>query len=314
MLLHKDFLGGNIKVIEQNGDTFVLENELRDTAGDWFYWAFCVEGAKNRTVTFQLQKNRLGYWGPAVSYDLVNWHWLDSAENNENGDAFTYHFSENENKVYFAHHMLYHPERFLRFAKEHNLAVEQLCKGYKGSSIPCVTFGDGNQSVILTSRHHACESTGTYVLEGVLAELIENPIPDTKVFCVPFVDYEGVIRGDQGKGRSPYDHNRGYSYDQESIYPECEAIKEYAKSNGCHFAFDFHSPWHKWGENDTVFIVQNNTEQLDRFNTFGELLEESITSASLKYAHKNDYPPETGWNKGGSRFAKYMRKREENTN
>ena len=61
-----------------------------------------------------------------------------------------------------------------------------------------MTFGDGNQSVILTSRHHACESTGTYVLEGVLAELIENPIPDTKVFCVPFVDYEGVIRGDQG--------------------------------------------------------------------------------------------------------------------
>lgn len=308
MLIHQNFIGGNISVREINGDTIYLENEIRDTTEDWFYWAFCIEGAENRKITFKFNQNRLGYFGPAVSFDLENWHWLDSVE----GDSFTYHFSQNESKVYFAHSMLYHPNRFLKFAGKYNLQIYELCKGYKGSSIPCIKFNEGSTSIVLTARHHACESTGNYVLEGVLEELIVNPIPDAKVFCVPFVDYEGVIRGDQGKSRAPHDHNRDYSYDEKSIYPECNAIKKYVTENSCHYGFDFHSPWHKSGENDNVFIVQNSIEKLKQLNRFGELFEESITYDSLKYEHKNDYPPETGWNKGGAQFANYMKLMEEN--
>ena len=308
MLIHQNFIGGNITVKEIDGNTVVLENELRDTTGDWFYWAFCVEGAENKTITFKFQQERLGYFGPAVSYDLENWRWLDSID----GDSFTYQFGKNENKVYFAHSMLYHPKRFFDFADKHNLKIQELCKGYKGSSVPCVKFGEGNTSIILTARNHACESTGNYVLEGVLEELITNPIPDAKVFCVPFVDFEGVIRGDQGKSRAPHDHNRDYSYDEESIYPECNAIKEYAKVNGCNYGFDFHSPWHKGDVNDTVFIVQNRIEKLDKLNKFGEIFEESITENSFKYEHKNDYPPNTGWNECGAQFSNYMSNRAEN--
>ena len=308
MLIHQNFIGGNITVKETDGNTVVLENELRDTTEDWFYWAFCVEGAENKTITFKFQQKRLGYFGPAVSYDLENWRWLNSVD----GDSFTYKFNENENKVYFAHSMLYHPKRFFDFADKHNLKIEELCKGYKGSSVPCVKFGKGSTSIILTARNHACESTGNYVLEGVLEELIANPIPDAKVFCVPFVDFEGVIRGDQGKNRVPHDHNRDYSYDEESIYPESNAIKEYAKVSGCNYGFDFHSPWHKGDVNDTVFIVQNCIEKLDKLNKFGEIFEESITENSFKYEHKNDYPPNTGWNEGGAQFSNYMSNRAEN--
>lgn len=308
MLIRQNFIGGNITVKEINGDTVYLENEIRDTVEDWFYWAFCVEGAENRTITFKFSQNRLGYFGPAVSFNFENWHWLDSVENN----SFTYCFGQNESKVYFAHSMLYHPSRFIKFANKQNLYIDELCKGYKGSDIPCVKFGTGKTSIILTARHHACESTGNYVLEGVLEELIINPIPNTKIFCVPFVDYEGVIRGDQGKSRIPHDHNRDYSYTKKSIYPECDAIKKYALENGCHYGFDFHSPWHKSGVNDNVFIVQNSTEKLDKLNRFGELFEKSITPYSLKYEHKNDYPPENGWNKSGTQFSNYMNLREEN--
>ncbi len=308
MVIHKDFMGGNISVKEINGDVVYLENELRETTDDWFYWAFCVEGAENQSVTFKFQENRVGYFGPAVSHDLVNWHWLDQAE----GESFTYHFGETESKVYFAHSMLYHPDRFLKFADKHQLNVKELCKGYRGSSVPCVEFGEGSSSIILTSRHHACESTGSYVLEGVLEELISNPIPDTKVFCVPFVDYEGVIRGDQGKFRAPHDHNRDYDTDKESIYPECDAIKKYAKANGCHYGLDLHSPWHKSQENDNVFIVQKNLGKLAQLNRFGEVFEKCITESSLKYEHKNDYPPEIGWNRNYGGIASYMQLREEN--
>ena len=201
MILHKDFLGGNIKVIEQKGNTFILENEIRDTKGDWFYWAFCVEGAENQTVTFSFNQSfRVGYWGAAVSYDLVNWCWVDNVD----GESFTYEFKENESKVYFAHSMLYHPDRFFKFAAEKNLNVTKLCDGYKGSQIPCVEFGSGDKTLVLTARHHACEATGNYVLEGVLEYLMQNTPEDLKFLCVPFMDYDGVVDGDQGKNRKPH--------------------------------------------------------------------------------------------------------------
>ena len=96
--IHSNFIGGNIKVKEISGDTVVLENELRDTEGDWFYWAFCVEGAKGRTLTFKMQQTRIGYWGPAVSHDLAEWSWLDSCTEN----SFTYSFGKDESRVYFS--------------------------------------------------------------------------------------------------------------------------------------------------------------------------------------------------------------------
>ena len=102
MTIHQNFIGGNIHVKEITENTVVLENELRDTVQDWFYWAFCVEGAQDNEITFRFQKNRLGYWGPAVSHDLVHWHWLDSVDK----DSFTYCFGKSESCVYFAHSML----------------------------------------------------------------------------------------------------------------------------------------------------------------------------------------------------------------
>ena len=40
MWIHKKFTSGNIKVVSTNGNIVTLENELRDTIIDWFYWAF----------------------------------------------------------------------------------------------------------------------------------------------------------------------------------------------------------------------------------------------------------------------------------
>ena len=103
MIIHKNFVGGNICVVKQNETDIYVENEIRDTQEDWFYWAFCVENAEGKTVTFHFQKNRLGYFGPAVSHDLIEWRWLNQVGDNE----FTYTFQKGENKVYFAHNMLF---------------------------------------------------------------------------------------------------------------------------------------------------------------------------------------------------------------
>lgn len=302
MKIHGDFTGGNIRVVSMEDDQITLENELRDTNTEWFYWAFCVEGAAGRTLTFHMQADRLGYFGPAVSHDLMEWHWLDRVEGND----FTYSFGPEEDRVYFAHNMYYHPDRFFAFAKEKNLEIRTLCKSKRGRTTPCVSFGEGEKQVILTSRHHACESTGTYVLEGVLESLMEKPIPGIKVLCVPFVDYDGALDGDQGKNRAPHDPNRDYLWEEEPIYPEVAAIRSFARNHEPFLALDFHSPWHRGGVNDTVFIVHSDKNKEEKFREFSSLLVEAMTPDALQYFGKTDYPSETGWNFPGAQFSRNM--------
>ena len=303
--IHGNFTGGNIRVKEIVGDTVFLENELRDTEGDWFYWAFCIEGAKGRTLTFKMQRTRLGYWGPAVSHDLESWSWLDSC----NEDSFTYSFSNDEDKVYFAHHMLYHPNRFYSLCDNLNLTVNELCKSRKGRSVPCLHIGNGEKSIIFTSRHHACESTGDYVLEGVIKELKKSPIENARILIVPFVDYDGVIDGDQGKARFPHDHNRDYIDDP--IYPEVRSIRNHMRKYGCNYGFDLHSPWHKGGVNDKIFVVRNLVEKNEDFDSFSSAFESKIDKDSMKYFKKDDYPACTSWNQPGPSFGYTVNTRSE---
>lgn len=51
------------KMRNENG--YVLKNEVRDSGDDWFYWAFCAEGAAGKELTFQFDPNRIGCFGPA---------------------------------------------------------------------------------------------------------------------------------------------------------------------------------------------------------------------------------------------------------
>ena len=301
--IHNDFIGGNIRVKELSDTTVVLENELRDTEGTWFYWAFCVEGAQGRSLTFKLEPDRLGYWGPAVSHDLCEWHWLGECD----GNSFTYRFGDDESKVYFAHNMLYHPDRFISLCQRRGLPVSELCKSRKGRSVPSINLGEGKTSIIFTSRHHACESTGTYVMEGVIDELCASPIEDARILFVPFVDYDGVVDGDQGKSRIPHDHNRDYL--DEPLYPEVRSIKAHAKKYGVNYGFDLHAPWHKGGVNDKIFVVRNRTDKIDRYDRFSDIFAKEISENSMSYAKENDFPPCTDWNQPSANFGCTMNSR-----
>lgn len=298
------FEGGNIEVISVNDGKIVLRRELRDTNGEWFYWAFCVRGAQGKTITFDITDNYVGPFGPAVSRDNENWRWLDKRNDDH---SFTYTFSENENCVYFAHHMLYHPDRFYRFCSKKNISVKSVGKAKNGDNIPYITFGGGDEYIVLTSRHHACESTGSYVLEGVLTELADNLIEGLRVICVPFMDYDGVCAGDQGKNRIPYDHNRDYEFDKEPIYNTVKFIRDFVKNHKIKYAFDFHSPWHRYGINDCVFFAQKNYRQLNNMDNLAAMLEKANKGNSLKYYAKDNIKPDVDWNKSDAPcFGPYM--------
>ena len=294
-----DFCGGNAVIHSVTEDTVVFEPDLRDTEGPWFYWAFCVRGAQGKTVRFTQPNSRwVGYFGAAVSHDLYHWAWSNTAENNY--ADFTYHFGEDEDCVYFAHNMLYHPSRFHRLCERLGVSVNIPVMDRMGTPIPAAVLGDGANHILLTARHHCCEATGDYIMEGIMEEFAVNPIPGCRITAIPFVDADGVVHGDQGKNRRPHDHNRDYADD---LYPGVRYVKELVGKGDVVCAFDLHSPWHFGGSNDKLFIVHNSNAHLtDEFIRFGQILEDEMAKdpIAMRYDMKNDMPIGVSWNQGSS--------------
>lgn len=290
-----DFEGGNIVVREMDGDRVSLACDLRDTDGDWFYWAFRVQGAAGRTVTFDFSpKTWVGPCGAAVSHDMKNWAW--GGQTSEDDTSFTYTFAPDEDDAYLFHDIPYSTARFHAFAERAQLNVTELCKSEKGVSVPMVTVGEGDVSCLLTSRHHCCESTGTYVMEGMLEEFTANPLPGVKVLAIPFVDIDGAMAGDQGKNRHPHDHNRDYI--DEPLYASIRAIQELAQKEKLVYVLDLHAPW----QTDRVaFMVRKNPDMRPGQVRFSEILERCCKEDAEAFQYFRGHDMESGqdWNVDG---------------
>ena len=311
MTIDTRFPGGNLTVLGEDEGGFTVEREMRDSTGDWFYWAFRIRGAAGKTLTFRFpSKNRVGYHGAAISTDLSEWRWPGGKFASDAGEGFTYTFAPDENEVYLAHDMLYPASRLARLTALPGMRLEELCISRRGRSVPLLRLGEGSRKILLTARHHACESTGSYVLEGVLSAFAEKPLPDTEIICVPFVDYDGVCDGDQGKNRAPHDHNRDYAPESPSVHPSCRAIRSLAEREPLMLAFDFHSPYHLGGRHDKVFFVHGNHAVSPKITEFGKLLEKHLTPEAMPYSTENDILPGVEWNSEKSTTcARYLLKK-----
>ena len=306
-----DFPGGNIIVDRMEGDTVYLQQELRDTEGWWFYWYFRVSGAAGKTLRFQFSgRDPIGVRGPAVSVDDgINWAWLgaDSCADS----AFTYTFPNGSSVVRFAFTMPYLEsdwQRFLNTSENPDRLVEDiLCTSSQGRNVELLRVGQLNgepqHRVVLTARHHACESMASFVLEGLLtAILVDNDDGrwfqnHLEVLVVPFMDKDGVENGDQGKNRKPHDHNRDYG--ETSIYPETKALR--AKLNEwaggrLHATLDLHCPWIRGNHNEEIYLVGSADEAVwEQQQRFGAILEE-VNQGPLPYRASSNLPFGQSWN------------------
>ena len=273
------FPGGNITVDSISDDHVFVKINNRDSK-PWFYWAFKLCGAAGRRITFDFGEDVVGYFGAAVSYDLKNWHWSESdgfRADEKDRFSFTYTFSESEDEVYFAHNMLYNVDTFenVDFMEKTTLCIDS-----NGTPVPLATMGEGENVILLTARHHACEAPANYVLEGVLRELYNNLPENYRVLTIPFVDMAGVVAGDQGKGRMPHDHNRDYIDD--SIYPTVRAMKELLARENVRYVFDFHDPCHIGTGNDYTRLVNAYESMRDDMNRLSMLYEEEVKAEATE--------------------------------
>lgn len=318
-----NFPGGNIIVDRIEGDTVFLRQDLRDTAGDWFYWAFRVRGAAGRTLRFTFATDKFSSRGPAISTDQGRtWRWMGRQA--VVSRTFQHAFTAGDEDVRFSMGMPYteaHLDAFLKNHPEVEKAI--LCRTKKGRAVEVLRFGQTSREprfrVFFTARHHACEMMANYELEGIIeAVLADDEVgkwfrENVEVHAVPFMDKDGVEDGDQGKNRKPHDHNRDYA--GEPIYASVAAVKDMlpAWSGGkLKVALDLHCPALRGGGHEAIQFIGGPEEDLwQRATRLAMILEELSATAPLRFRERDNLPFGKSWNTGagglGRSFGSWVR-------
>ena len=315
-LVDTDIPAGNAIIDAVEGDTITLRPDLRDTQGHWFYWHVRVRQAAGRTLRFVFPNNAcIGTRGPAVSFDAgATWRWLTN-DIFPHADHFDVTLPDDAHDVRLAMTIPYGPAQLDAFLAHLDPAAsitrETLCTSNAGHDVPLLRIGNRDNPdtrVLVTARHHACESMASFVLEGMLAAALADAalMQRVELMLIPFVDHDGVVAGDQGKNRAPHDHNRDYGGD--SVHRETAAIRELIpqwSAGRLRVGIDLHCPWLRnnpagEGHNEKVYQVgKQDPAQWAQQQRFGKLLEANLTG-ELPYQQSNDLPFGEDWNTGSN--------------
>ncbi len=308
-----DFPGGNAVIEKVEGDTVVLHQDLRDTAGHWFWWHFRVRGAAGRTLTFRFTNgNVIGVRGPAVSTDGgKTWAWLGAAV--VKGTSFSYAFPADAGDTRFCFAMPYFEANLKAFLRRWqgnpHLKVLTLCQSRKGRNVERLHVGriepSPDHRIVITARHHCCECMASYAIEGIVAAMLADTDDGrwfrnhVEALLIPFADKDGVEDGDQGKNRKPHDHNRDYAGD--GVYPETRAIRDLVPKwadGRLKVALDLHCPYIRGQHNEDIYIVGAEDKAIwEQQCAFGKLLEAARTGP-LPYRASDNLPFGQAWNTG----------------
>jgi hypothetical protein len=285
LAIDADFPGGNIIIESIDGDVITLRQDPRDTPIWWFYWAFRVRGAGGRTLTFRFTDGDVfTTLGPCYSADGEGWRWLGRGRVVDT--SFTHSFPLHQQEAYFAFCIPY-LERHLQACLAAHPYVESsvLCTSEGGRAVEHLLLRSvqGMQHVILTARHHACESMANYEMEGIIAYwLAEEPEAaylreHVDLHLIPFMDKDGVERGDQGKCRHPHDHNRDYL--DAPIYASVRALMAQAPTwrGTLPLMLDLHCPWLRDGGNELLMLVEPGGVDRAAQDRFLDLLQNTLT-------------------------------------
>lgn len=299
--------GANIIVVKQTDNEVLLRADMRDTSEEWFYWNFAVSGANGKTVRFDFEAELVGRWGPGISRDGILWAYEPDSVSFDftNRKYFVYRFSADEDKVFFSFALPYgyrHYELFLESVKANpNVKSQILSKTANGRDVPLLVIGQDNRlgDIVLSCRHHCCESTASYAIEGIVTYVLNHAEMFTgyRFHILPFADLDGVEAGDQGKCRIPHDHNRDYI--DAPIYPEIRDWMTYVRSLNVIAGFDFHCPWKWGGENDQTYFVYQ-TEAIEFNNKLSDIFAR-VTQAGdrnqIKHGGMHNLELHQSWNR-----------------
>ncbi|HWL53624.1 MAG TPA: M14 family zinc carboxypeptidase [Chthoniobacteraceae bacterium] len=302
--LFADHPGGNIVLERSEGGRVWLAPDFRhmQEGSRWFYWNFRAQNCEPLTAVFS-DRDCIATHGPAISRDGGRtWQWLGGQQVSEervagNKDLVEYAFTlppvkEGEEEVRYAFCPPYLESHLCAWMERHRgnaaLNLSELCRSRTGRSVERLTVQDPDAepsgTVLLTARHHCCESMASYTLEGFLEAALgedataQNFRQSHRILAIPFMDKDGVEEGDQGKFRAPHDHNRDYGTDP--IYLEVAALMNLARDEPgpVNAFFDFHCPMVHGPWNNRFYMVGSNVASMEqKQDAFAAVFQRSAT-------------------------------------
>lgn len=277
MYISTDIPAGNGIVAGVDGDHITLKPDLRGNSAWWFYWHIAIRQAAGRTLHVHFDRVSIGPAGVAVSQDGgVSWHWSAT----ETGDCAIITVPSECDDVRVSMTMPYTQAEWRRALERlGGLRQDVLCRSNGGREAPVVLVGvsplQARAQVVITARHHCCETMASFAVEGFIEAWIADPKNSTSALVVvPFADMDGVEQGDQGKLRAPFDHNRSYQSDR---YPETVAIRALVdgpeRQHLPTYTLDLHCPYVRGNWNEHIYLVGSGiTERASEQQRFTQIL------------------------------------------
>ena len=314
---YSDFEGANGRLDSFSNRIYNVKYEMRDSEGWWFNYRFGVRGAPPCSVnTFELSSDTAGVGVGAVgeagtAYSLDSgktWRYGFWEKKSEHG--FTFAFHRGYTNVQFAGCLQYDRRHFKDFLAAQRDKGRFFCAGVLavtrgGRKVPLIRLGNlvnPKIKLFFSSRHHANEAVATYAIEGIAAaalgdtELGEWIRRNVEIILVPFVDLDGVVAGDQGKNRKPWDHCRDYHLTRAPIYPEVAAIQKLILEEKPDVIMDLHNPWVREDEYlHQVGLADENAAA--KQTAFAKVLQ-CVQEAGFDYRAEEDILFGQRWNTG----------------
>lgn len=203
-----------------SGNVVLLDRELRDSTGARWYWHVRLHGSG--TIRLRMARPDLvGGFGPCIRRPSnAEYDWLcDSYAVRED---FLIELGRSPCTVLLAATLPYGPAQWASFVRRigcdrfQRVRIGASEQGRPVELIRVPAVDSPKCRVVLSARHHACEALGSRLLEAMVASFLALRDAGvvwarrTELLAVPFVDIDGVVNGDSGKGRLPHDHNRDY--------------------------------------------------------------------------------------------------------
>lgn len=302
-----DYPGANGKLqsIDRASRTVRYESDWRGGSHYWFNFE-----ARGFTGRWRFIGSRITKVGPAVSEDGgKSWYFLYPSADAQR-EIFDFDFGDVARPVRFALSIPYQLADWNRMADRirgrEGVKLGVLCKDRLGTPAPVLEICRSERpewTFLFTARHHACECSASWVMEGLIDEVLSDT-PEARwvrerarIVCVPFIDLDGVEQGEQGKSRKPHDHNRDYA---QELYPTIKALKAYVKAHcmdGSLVFIDMHSPGVRGIEHDHYYGLGPAGEGPNRlWLAYSRELEKATRRARLRYDPQWDIPFGRPWN------------------
>jgi murein tripeptide amidase MpaA len=250
------FDAGNIRVVEERGDTIDLEI-VKDHMSDFHQWFhFRLAGAGGREVTLRIVNcGTAAYpdgwpdYKACVSLDREDWSRV--ANTSYADGVLTIRFVPETDLVWIAYFAPYSMERHhdlvSTVAALPGVEYQSLGKSTDGQDIDCLTIGEGDLTVWLYARQHPGETMAEWWMEGALEKLTDPDDPVARVLrrdctfhVVPNMNPDGSRRGHLRTNAVGVNLNREWHAPSADKSPEVLCVRNAMDLEQPDFAMDIH--------------------------------------------------------------------------